>query len=197
MALKPVPKLEIETAKSDTVSVDDLIRALLLRLSRDLPGLNPRESASEEILLDVHVDGRRYLFVRMPVAEPFAASLSPREQEIVRMVAKGYPTKIIADVLNISSWTVCTHLRRIFAKLGVASRTAMLARLMKEGWVWDRARADPDYSQPATGTMAAGSSTRELPPGLKQSAQTHYSRTNGAGGHAGVAPERCETERVL
>ena len=28
------------------------------------------------------------------------------------MVAKGYPNKTIAGVLNISSWTVCTHLRR-------------------------------------------------------------------------------------
>ena len=57
-------------------------------------------------------------------------SLTPREQEIVRMVAKGYPNKTIAGVLNISCWTVDTHLRRTFAKLGVASRAAMVARIM-------------------------------------------------------------------
>jgi DNA-binding CsgD family transcriptional regulator len=45
------------------------------------------------------------------------------------MVAKGYPNKMIAAVLDISPWTVCTHLRRIFAKLGVCSRAAMVARL--------------------------------------------------------------------
>ena len=45
------------------------------------------------------------------------------------MVAQGHPNKIIAGVLNISSWTVCTHLRRVFAKLGVTSRAAMVARL--------------------------------------------------------------------
>jgi DNA-binding CsgD family transcriptional regulator len=55
--------------------------------------------------------------------------LSPREREIVRMVAQGHSNKIIADVLNISSWTVGTHLRRIFAKLGVGSRAAVVARL--------------------------------------------------------------------
>lgn len=49
------------------------------------------------------------------------------------MVAKGYPNKTIAAVLEISSWTVCTHLRRIFAKLGVGSRAAMVARLMDDG----------------------------------------------------------------
>jgi len=40
---------------------------------------------------------------------------------------------VIADVLNISSWTVCTHLRRIFAKLGVGSRAAMVAQLPELG----------------------------------------------------------------
>jgi Bacterial regulatory proteins, luxR family len=34
-------------------------------------------------------------------------------------------------VLSISTRTVCTHVRRIFAKLGVASRAAMVARLLE------------------------------------------------------------------
>jgi len=49
------------------------------------------------------------------------------------MVAKGHPTKVIADVPNISSWTICTHMRRIFAKLGVCSRASMVARLLEIG----------------------------------------------------------------
>ncbi len=59
-------------------------------------------------------------------------SLSPREQEIARMVAEGYPNKTIAAVLDISSWTVGTHLRRIFAKLGVRTRASMVARLLED-----------------------------------------------------------------
>jgi DNA-binding CsgD family transcriptional regulator len=63
------------------------------------------------------VDGVRFLLVRVnPGPKRASIILSPREQEIVRMVAKGYPTKVIAAVLEISSWTVSTHLRRIFAK---------------------------------------------------------------------------------
>ena len=54
------------------------------------------------------------------------------------MVAKGYPNKTIAGVLNISCWTVCTHIRRIFAKLGVASRAAMVARLLEENRTWQQ-----------------------------------------------------------
>jgi len=49
------------------------------------------------------------------------------------MVARGYPNKTIASVLDISAWTVSTHLRRIFAKLGVSSRAAMVAELSREG----------------------------------------------------------------
>lgn len=60
-------------------------------------------------------------------------ALSPREAEIARMVARGLPNKAIADVLDISPWTVCTHLRRIFAKLDVPSRAAMVAKLLGRG----------------------------------------------------------------
>jgi DNA-binding CsgD family transcriptional regulator len=49
------------------------------------------------------------------------------------MIAKGYPNKTIAAVLDISSWTVCTHIRRVFAKLGVGSRAAMIAKLLEDG----------------------------------------------------------------
>jgi len=92
---------------------------------------NPGEE--EEIVLDIDVDGARYLLIRMPLAAQPRVQLSPREQEIARMVAQGHPNKIIADVLNISSWTVGTHLRRIFAKLGVSSRAAMVARIRENG----------------------------------------------------------------
>ena len=87
-------------------------------------------SPTEEIILDMDVGGSRYLLVRLPKEERLHVQLSPREQEIVRMVARGHSTKIIAGVLNISSWTVCTHLRRIFAKFGVSSRAAMVARML-------------------------------------------------------------------
>jgi DNA-binding CsgD family transcriptional regulator len=91
------------------------------------------QNSAEDVLVDTEVYGFRYLLVRMPQPGRNRVQLSPREQEIVRMVAKGHPNKVIADVLNISSWTVCTHLRRIFAKLGVGSRAAMVAQLLELG----------------------------------------------------------------
>jgi DNA-binding CsgD family transcriptional regulator len=85
--------------------------------------------ASEQVLFDIDVDGNRYVLIKTVPVERSTLSLSPREREIVRMVALGRQNKVIASVLNISSWTVCTHLRRIFAKLGVTSRAAMVARV--------------------------------------------------------------------
>jgi DNA-binding CsgD family transcriptional regulator len=90
-------------------------------------------SRSEELLLDVEVDGARYLLVRLPKPMQRDVQLSPREHEIVRLIALGHSNKMIAGVLNISSWTVCTHLRRIFSKLGVGSRAAVVARFPEMG----------------------------------------------------------------
>ena len=84
---------------------------------------------AEQVLFDIDVDGNRYLLIKTVPVERGAVALSPREREIVRMVAQGRQNKVIAAVLNISSWTVCTHLRRIFAKLGVTSRAAMVAKV--------------------------------------------------------------------
>lgn len=54
--------------------------------------------------------------------------LTARELQIVGLVARGQPTKRIAHHLRISEWTVQTHLRRIYAKLGVAGRAEMVFR---------------------------------------------------------------------
>jgi DNA-binding CsgD family transcriptional regulator len=148
--------------------VDDLILQLVSQIvSICEPLLQPQgEHAREEIVLDRNVDGVRYLLVRMPSPAPSFVHLTPREQEIVRMVAKGYPNKTIAGVLNISSWTVCTHLRRTFAKLGVASRAAMVARLLEEGRIWDQLRPEEKpLSRPTRPSMTAKVNvpTRPLP----------------------------------
>ena len=136
------------------VSLDDLIRELV-RLVGGRAAANHAdvENAREEIIIDTSVDGVRYLFIRMPPSTPSLVSLSPREHEIVRMVAKGYPNKTIAGILNISSWTVCTHLRRIFSKLGVASRAAMVARLLEEVRAFE---PRSDERQPARGDADPG-----------------------------------------
>ena len=53
--------------------------------------------------------------------------LSNREQEIVELVARGLSTRQIAQVASITQNTVKQHLKRIFGKLGVHSRTELVA----------------------------------------------------------------------
>lgn len=86
----------------------------------------------QEVLAEVDVEGTTYSLSRLR-QRPRTVDLTPRELEIVRLVAKGLPTKAIGSLLHISGWTVLTHLRRVFARLGVHSRTAMVKRLSDEG----------------------------------------------------------------
>lgn len=100
----------------------------------------------QAVLLDVERGGLRCVVLRAE-ADTVRVKLSPREQEIARMVAKGYPNKTIAAVLEISTWTVNTHLRRMFAKLDVHSRAALIAKWLGGGVTKGRAHtadAPPD-----------------------------------------------------
>jgi DNA-binding NarL/FixJ family response regulator len=57
--------------------------------------------------------------------------LTAREEEILRLLAKGYRSKEIGEKLEISPGTVNTHIRHIYEKLHVRSRAEAVARLMK------------------------------------------------------------------
>ncbi|OUC11780.1 MAG: hypothetical protein B0A82_26710 [Alkalinema sp. CACIAM 70d] len=54
--------------------------------------------------------------------------LTERELQIAALVALGWSNKQVAQKLGISEWTVSAHLRRIFIKLDVDSRAAMVYR---------------------------------------------------------------------
>jgi DNA-binding CsgD family transcriptional regulator len=70
-------------------------------------------------------------------------ALSPREREVVQLVAAGLRNKEIARDLHISERTVKFHLGRIFTKLGVDSRTEIALRVIAEGALVPK-RTDPD-----------------------------------------------------
>jgi DNA-binding CsgD family transcriptional regulator len=86
---------------------------------------------------ELTLGGRRYRLI--PIGQEAVSAppddlvtnlLTPRELQIVALVAQGRVNKQIADDLQISEWTVSTHLRRIFAKLGVDTRAAMVSRCL-------------------------------------------------------------------
>ena len=59
--------------------------------------------------------------------------LSPRELEIIELVADGHSTAEIASELYLSVATVKTHLHRAFTKLGVGDRAAAVAECIRRG----------------------------------------------------------------
>jgi DNA-binding CsgD family transcriptional regulator len=77
------------------------------------------------------------------------SELSEREKEILRLVATGASNKEIAQQLVISPNTVKVHLRNIFAKIGVASRTEATLFALQNGYAQVPARAgEPAPSGP-------------------------------------------------
>ena len=88
------------------------------------PDLSERDRAVLT-LLGPHLD-RAYLDAerrRHPVPQ-----LTPRQKELVRLVAAGHTNAQIARRLGISEGTVRTHLENIYDRLEVSSRTAAVIR---------------------------------------------------------------------
>jgi DNA-binding NarL/FixJ family response regulator len=67
-------------------------------------------------------------------AEHELDSLSAREQEVLELICKGKSNKEVAQTLYLSVRTIENHLRRIYKKLGVKSRTEAAIISLKEGW---------------------------------------------------------------
>jgi DNA-binding NarL/FixJ family response regulator len=63
-----------------------------------------------------------------PAATPSAEALSPREWEVLRLLARGFAYKEICQELNLSMSTINTHVHRIYEKLHVRSRGEAVAR---------------------------------------------------------------------
>jgi len=109
-----------------TTGGDDLVRALYA-VTRG------------ETVLDPLVAGKviRHLRQDTPLcrAEGMVEALTQRELEVLQEVALGKTNKEIADALCISSSTVQVHLRNVFGKLAVRSRTEAVTYALRQGWI--------------------------------------------------------------
>lgn len=68
-------------------------------------------------------------FHTQPAVSPEVEKLSPREREILGLIAPGFSNKEIADRLNISVETLRWHLKKIYHKLHAHSRTEAASKL--------------------------------------------------------------------
>jgi RNA polymerase sigma factor (sigma-70 family) len=70
-------------------------------------------------------------------------TLTPREQEVTWLTARGYTNRQIAEVLVLSPETVKTHVRHVLEKLGIGSKADLRLLLLDLGirW-WEEAAPD-------------------------------------------------------
>ncbi len=73
-------------------------------------------------------------FARRPQGATSVA-LSSREHDVVRLVVEGRSNDEIGSALGIGAKTVESHLRWLFERLDVASRTELATRALREGWL--------------------------------------------------------------
>lgn len=66
---------------------------------------------------------------------PPAEELTPREREVLNLLAEGLSNRAIGQELEISEHTVKFHLSSLYTKLGVASRTEAIRAGARRGWV--------------------------------------------------------------
>jgi two-component system response regulator NreC len=76
-------------------------------------------------------------FIRVDGSAAITESLSPREQEILQLLAEGYSSKEIAEKLVVSNSTVHTHRSNLMNKLGLSSRRELIQYARKRGLLRD------------------------------------------------------------
>ena len=107
---------------SGTATSADVSRAIALGAKGFLPKNLPGKVI--EAALQVVVSGGTYVpaeYVRAPQAEP-AGTLTPRETQVLTLLAGGQSNKEIGRALALQEITVKLHVRNIFRKLGVRNR---------------------------------------------------------------------------
>jgi len=109
-----------------------------------------KNASSEEIVQAVHTvyEGQmaldpsiaskivaRWMSAGQAPPQPPEPRPSPREMDVLRLVARGMTNKAIAAQLKISERTVQGHIASLFSKLGVNSRTEAVVHAAQLGWV--------------------------------------------------------------
>ena len=133
------------------VLVENPTRGELLRILQDgQKSMLLRDSPPDEITAGLYAASQRLVVLSPEILEtlwpavsevagfddlPPGEPLTPRESEVLALLADGAPNKEIASRLGISEHTAKYHVSSILNKLGATSRTEAVARGYKEGLI--------------------------------------------------------------
>lgn len=142
-AWEPTPRIAVVSALGDERNVIAAMEAgahgYLLKDIRGqdlVPALNALQRGESPITPAI----ARHLLKRFRPTEAVVGEdraelehLSPRETEVLQLVAKGFSSAEIAELLSIAASTVLTHIKHIYAKLGVNSRAQAVFEAAQSG----------------------------------------------------------------
>ena len=140
----PATRVLVLTTYDDDEWVFDAIRAgaagyLLKDAPRNQIIEAIRGTAAGATHIDPKVAGKLFQFVSRPSSAPAASSLavdlSPREREILELIAEGLSNAEIAERLFLSKGTVQNYVSTLFAKLDVTDRTQAAVLALRYGLV--------------------------------------------------------------
>jgi PAS domain S-box-containing protein len=108
-----------------------------------VPGTRPEVSSTVHLFRDVTVAHEIEAFVRQRLAQATPvppdggpdAQLTRRELEVLRLMAGGANTRLMAEKLHVSGATIRNHVQNILGKLGVHSRLEAAAYASRHGWL--------------------------------------------------------------
>ena len=94
------------------------------------PEISP--AAAEDPLAPVKLFFKGLLRPRAGQHTDALAKLTPRENEVLLLLSKGCVDKEIAQAMGISVWTVHGHIKKIFERLSVRTRTEAVVRYLEK-----------------------------------------------------------------
>ncbi|MGD0463903.1 MAG: response regulator transcription factor [Tepidisphaeraceae bacterium] len=141
VALSPAPKVIALSGHTDRRAVVDILRA-------GASGYVVKSAPPEELMLAIRMVAQGKVYLSPQIAggvlddfrrcvpasgSPEFASLSPREREVLQLMAEGKSTKQIATVLNLSKKTVDNHREHLMSKLNASTLAELIKYAIREG----------------------------------------------------------------
>jgi DNA-binding NarL/FixJ family response regulator len=140
---------EIKQQAPDTqvliLSMHDDERYLFEALRAGAAGYVLKQAADQDLVDAVRAAGRGEPFLTASAQQTLIrdfldrgdqpAELTPREQEVVKLIAEAHTNKEIAEILHLSEKTVESHRGRVLQKLGMRDRVELVRYAIRQGLV--------------------------------------------------------------
>lgn len=104
--------------------------------SAELVSAIQRVASGESLLTTTALDALRAVTPHLPPDDELLGGLTPREREILDLIAQGRTNREIAEELFLAEKTVRNYVSNLLSKLGMRNRTQVAAYIVRRGVGW-------------------------------------------------------------